>query len=711
VLAKLADPAAQAAYHAANYTGGQFLPGVYERDGGLVFQFYHAFPVWLALFGDGAGPQAAVYALTLLSVASLLYFQRLAHLLTGSANAGLVAGLLLAVNPLHAFFSRFPVTEVPTLAFSLMAFVLLVDAWRSNGADGSRRWMVLSAGAMACLFFTRISGFQYVPFLVAMAIAAIAFDPQPARRRTIIAWVALSLVAFAASVVYGLRWSGPYSTDIYQLSFAPLLGKHWVALVAVVSMAMLAAWIGAAQAAKRPELHRLLQRALSAGLVVLPWIGVAIVAFALFRAWRLGYTDAYASHPWIGPRFGLVHQGLRSMFSTSIVAIAVYLSPFVFAAYLFAGFRARRWPALAMLLLFCTAFLGFAALLQWVLGYQPYYARYLLSEIVPYALLLVVCTWARLAPEAPGAARGYGLALLLGGVTCAGLSLAQIGKNEHEGVAESIEAIAAHADGGDLVIVDGSMASPNPLELRMPLAYWKRLNVANVTPAQLADSDYMLTLAAPFDDAWLLTNDGKPRKGFEDVESVRFREVIFDRGAMPPVATAVRHDARIRILRMQSDVLGGAGQAWFGTGHRGNALLRDGWSTPEGWGVWSSATSATLALDVAGLEADAADAIEVTLVGRAFVPDAKRMQRIAATVAGVPMTVRMDGPARSRATLVAMVPAERVRDGKLDVVLSLPDAVSPATLGLSGDRRTLAFGLERLSLRVIEAKAPAMPAH
>src|SRR5690348_429380 len=120
-----------------------YLLGVYARERGtshLVFQLYYLFPVWMAVVGGVVGSTVAVYALTFFALLSIVFFYRLALLLTSSHKAALLAGALLAVNPLHAFFSKFPVTEMPTLAFSLIGFTLLAGFWTASPANRRRRW-------------------------------------------------------------------------------------------------------------------------------------------------------------------------------------------------------------------------------------------------------------------------------------------------------------------------------------------------------------------------------------------------------------------------------------------------------------------------------------------------------------------------------------------------------------------------------------------
>ena len=75
--------------------------------------------------------------------------------------------------------------------------------------------------------------------------------------------------------------------------------------------------------------------------------------------------------------------------------MVIYSSPFILFVF-FAGFREQAKKAhFSLLLIFITApFFANLALGQFVLPYQYYYARYLLSEIVPYAIMLMVLSFA-----------------------------------------------------------------------------------------------------------------------------------------------------------------------------------------------------------------------------------------------------------------------------------------------------------------------------
>src|SRR5262249_9412998 len=111
--------------HHARYTKnkyeGWYLPGIYISDleqSKYVFQFLPLHPIWMAIAGRILGWSNEVYALvcfSLFSIAALYYLTF--ELTRGRLLPSCLVGIFLATNPLHAFFSKFPVSEVVFLAF------------------------------------------------------------------------------------------------------------------------------------------------------------------------------------------------------------------------------------------------------------------------------------------------------------------------------------------------------------------------------------------------------------------------------------------------------------------------------------------------------------------------------------------------------------------------------------------------------------------
>ena len=547
ILHGITNSEAREAYVQGNYTAKHYLPGVYGVKGGLEFQFYHLFPVWLALFGDILGVDKMGYGLTFLSLVSLLFFQRLAHVITGSAKAGLAAGLLLAVNPLHAFFSKFPVTEIPTLAFSLLSFTFLVTQWKEPQEPRNRRYLVLSVLALAALFMTRISGFMYLPVLLSVFFLALLIDRKSKQHRDLILWAGAGLAFYVLSIGYGLEWSRVYAVDIYNSSFEPLLGKRWPLYVAAFSGALVLGWLGVWYVSWEERRQATVIRWLQPLVVLLPLIIAAATLIACWKAYRLGFTDTYASHPWYGTYFKLSHRGAHSLRSISVIAAALYVSPLLLLAFYLASLRRRLEPVMAVLLVFITAIYCYVAILQWVVPYQPYYARYLVSEFIPYILLFVVASWSMLKP---GALRRFlGFSLLVCGLWGATLSVTQIGKDEHAGVAESLTRLSSRVDPNDMVFVDTALTEPFAHELKTALVYTYGLKIVTVTPADLKTGGYANRIASPYHDVFYLSRSPVAPQGFTEVDSVDFVEKNYCHGSMPPTELCVRSDSRLMLFK------------------------------------------------------------------------------------------------------------------------------------------------------------------
>lgn len=547
IIAKITNPEVLQAYRQTNYGNGHYLPGIYTVADGLEFQFYHLFPIWLGLFAGVIGVEHMGYATVFLSLVSLLFLQRLATLVSGNAVAGLVAGLLLAVSPLHAFFSKFPVTEVPTLAFSAICFTYLSTYWRAE--DESRmRYLVLALCAISAVFMTRISGFMYMPVIVGILFLALLLDPASPKRRALLIWAVIAVLLYAASVLYGLKWSHQYTTAIYELSFAPLLGPRWKTLIALIVVVMVMGLLLLAWLCRRPQHRLLLGRLPGLAAWCFPIIVSLATVIALWHAYRLGFTDVYADHPRYGNNgFKLAGKGLKSVGSVSLIAAALYLSPFMLLGFLMTVWKRPISIAVGVLMLLVCAFYTHVAAIQWILPYQPYYARYLISEFVPYLTVFVVVAWA--VSEAGVRRLLLTTILILSGLWTAYLSVAQIGKNEHEGVARSLNRIASHVDAKDLVLIERSMRGPLGHEVKMPLLHVHGLNVVSVDPKDVEQSGYAHRLAKQYRDIFYLTTNTMSPDGFSEVDSIDFLERHYCHSTVPPTELCVRSDSRLLLYK------------------------------------------------------------------------------------------------------------------------------------------------------------------
>ena len=74
---------------------------------------FHLMPIWFAISNLLLGVQNTTFPLYLFSILSIILIFILAKDFTGNNYIGLLSALLMAVNPILSFFSKFPVSILP----------------------------------------------------------------------------------------------------------------------------------------------------------------------------------------------------------------------------------------------------------------------------------------------------------------------------------------------------------------------------------------------------------------------------------------------------------------------------------------------------------------------------------------------------------------------------------------------------------------------
>jgi hypothetical protein len=710
--AKFLGTSALGEYLASNRQGDEiFLSGIYTQSGSITalqFQFYHLFPVWMALIGGLFGATATVYALTIFSVLSILFAYRLVLTVTGRPKVALLAGLLLAINPLHAFFSKFPVTEVPTLAFALAGFGYLAAYWTADPGQRMGRMLWLAFAALASVFFVRISGFMYIPFVLVLACLAALRDEDAPRRSAIQLWALSIVVVYAVSVLYGLHWSRQYSLDIYAISFGLAFGEHWHLWLLIAGLLGAACWALCLFAGRRPVVRGWL---VSVAVNPARWaIGVAVVAALLLVALRgywLGWTPHYAGDGWLDTQWGLSGSHWRAVKATSFAQLAVYMGPLLLATALALLCRPRREPVLEYMRLVAAGFCVYSLALQWFVPYGPYYARYLLSETLPYLIVFTLCVW----PRMTGWLRTVTSAVLAISVLYGGaVTAAQVGKEENDGLYSALSAMVSRVGAHDVILLDSMDAGlPDTNEIKTPLLYTFGKNVITVSDQDLANPAYLAAIGERFDDVFLISPSAGAPRGFTERDTVRMEVWAYKWGYGPPRSLDLREDVRLHLFRRDRPQLPLGVATSFNRHGEWNDWLKGGWSDPESWGVWAAGPEASLEID-AGELPPVGEGVLLHFELRAFVSERHPRQRAEIAVSGSDVkSVEVTYPANT-ATFDLPVSTRSLRnEDKIVVHLTLPDAVTPKSLGISGDTRVLSFGLVSVEARPIMLSAGSMP--
>ena len=697
--------------------GGSAQPGLYYSPtrGDYVFQFYHLHPLWMAAFAEVFGDRARFHALGFFGLLGVLGLSLLTFELTGSRRAAFAAGILAATNPLHVFFSRFPVTEAVALAFSSLGFYYLARAFRgmrhAAPSATTASLVTLAAACVSLVFFVRITGFLYLPALVPLFGLGVwlTVRNRPAFGRQIIGFCAAVAALYGVSVLYGLGYSPAYALSVYDRTFGNLLGDGWPLIAAGAAVLAAAGLAEVARNPRRPAVRRLLLLAAAPR----PWIRLAslVVAAALagslLQAYLIGFTDSYADDAFY-QGFGIIGSGAGLFLQSGAAGWLLYVTPWLAGIAVWGMHRPPpRWPV-AILYVFLAVCMAATLVLHIPVVYQHYYyARYLLSEIVPYSLVIAVAVTFL---AAPGAFRTLGVASIMAAIPFQ-LFFTAKQMPVREGV-QPYDVMGRLADTvkKDVILFDvegfrGGTSSWSHARLQTPLTYYFGMRVFPYYAANQLDA-----VVQSFEGAvggnrlWLLSPASNAHPGLELYETFAYQDQRLNSAATIPTTINEHYWSQTLFLYRQRGICAAPGcelslrdRVLYSLGHGyvyHEKMLGPGWHGTEERQVWSE-TRSTLTLSrnwFPSGEWPAAALLEM----RAFAasPD----HRVTLTVRSGPAerVIRFD----DGATRVHEVPLACPIGGSVCTVqLEIDGARSPRDVDGGLDDRQLGIALSRIGFR------------
>ncbi|RJP68704.1 MAG: hypothetical protein C4532_12065 [Candidatus Abyssobacteria bacterium SURF_17] len=373
---------------------GRHHPGIYITNlakSKYVFQFYPLHPLWMSIFGSFLGDGNGVYSLVFFSLLSLVGFYLLTFEISGGDRfAACLAPFFLAINPAHVYFSKYPVADVVVLAFSSLSFYYLVKYFNEAGLGREPRpvYLFRSAGLMFCLFLTKISGFMYMPFYFVLLVTAALFLPRNGMRTQLLLYFGSVFVLFGVSVIYGLTYSFPYCYDIYGYSFRRVFGNDWEkSLTLFVGSSLLLGFL--LIVSRNERLHGAMRNLVSRARGMLPFILYAVILAGVYRAYQVAFTEDFAGfskrYEWI------LNMGWASLKYSNLLVVMSYLSPVACVLFLASiyHFGKRKDIITAALFVFLISFWTYGVVIRFATFFQYDWVRYMISELLPYSLLLI----------------------------------------------------------------------------------------------------------------------------------------------------------------------------------------------------------------------------------------------------------------------------------------------------------------------------------
>ena len=527
-------------HHRANAVKGEYegvhVPGVYIKDLSAslyVYQFYPLHPLWMSLTGKFFGDSNRVYSLIFFSLISIVGFYLLCLELTeGNKTASALVSIFLALNPLHAFFSKFPVTEIVALAFSCLGFLYLIRYYqKASKGHLMHFYLILSAGLFTCMFFTRISGFLYMPFFYLFTIITILFEKDKSVRKHLIFYFISIFILYAISVVYGMNYSYPYSHDIYRGSFKHIFHNDWeiklswLIIVAILFLPIF--WLLKERIAKLIFPFRKNFSALVYSAVLI------VIIMASYKAYLLAFTDTYAGDGWIGG-WEMAGTGWKSLAHANVYVVMLYLSPFGFLLFLYANIRLMLkqnnnviWMAFAV---FLAMFWYVGTVMRFTTPYHFYYGRYFLSEIVPYSLLAIAIVCGDLINRNQ---RSKIISITICALIAAYFgyfTVHQFSKKSGDGAYAPLKQIHDHMEENDLLLMYKKDFAGEIAYIKLPLSYYFNLNVCEFE--KIVDLEIFIkkNFLDKFGSVFILSNEAVQFPFLISVDEIHYKQGWYDKG-------------------------------------------------------------------------------------------------------------------------------------------------------------------------------------
>lgn len=533
-------------YDEANHLiRGYHQPGVFITDlekSEYVFQFYPLHPLWMSIFGSILGSDNGVYSLIFFSLISIIAFYFIALELTpGNRKAAYLIAIFLAINPLHAFFSKFPTSEIISLAFSSTGFYFLLKYYKESLQEKINFWRLLvSAGLFLSLFFNHISGFVYLPFFYLIIVLALLFVENTKIRRNLVMYCGLVLTACVLSVFYGFFYSPPYFWAIGKISFEPSFGQYWYKLIPILFFIGILL-IPLCLAAKR-NIQPLILRTAAFIKKYYPFVLYLFIAVNLYKIYGFAFGDEISTYPFQKDFPDLAHHGLSSILATNFVSIIYYLTPAGFIVLLMsiASFRGKNDVAYFLMLFFFSIFYFMRSILNPTVPYQFGLARYLLLEVIPYGLLIISLYLTYVYHQNNKMSRllvkGTFLAIVLFSLY---FTLPQIFVHEAKYESQTIQRISKQIEENDLVLIDDAYLM---MRLSTPLTYYYDLNVASFTQPDIFPNR---------NNIYVISKQSLPLDNFDLVDKIDYYQEEMGRTNLIPHNSIIKNRFTLYLFKVK----------------------------------------------------------------------------------------------------------------------------------------------------------------
>jgi len=368
------------------YDRGNIFLGINMRDredSTYLMPFYPVFPSWMSTFATMFGSDNRVYALTMFSILSIVATYLFAYEISNrNKKVGLLAAFLMAINPLHVYFSRVPVTEIVSLTFLLFSLYFLTRFYNDYKEGITRKYsLVLSLLCANVLFYTRMNAIFFLPIIILIPILSNLFNKDKELTKYLkvysIGWVVTLLLSFLYykiflpylfNLIVGKRLLNYFDSPIFLTTFISLV----LLLIGFLSF---------------KKTKKIVKSMISFFYNKLSWISISIFGGLILYGLYFYVKEIFIDN---GHEL-LSFDSLSYLKQLSFLATFLYLSPigFVLLPVSFAYLMKKRDVKVSLLIVSILGFLVYCWGILRLTQYHYYFARYQLSELIPLGTILI----------------------------------------------------------------------------------------------------------------------------------------------------------------------------------------------------------------------------------------------------------------------------------------------------------------------------------
>jgi len=439
--------------------------GLYDREGNYIMPsfekwnrsgneysmvFYPGHPSLLSVFSNVFGSNNMAYLLTALSLITLVNFYLIVYYLTKNKTAALIALLFLSLNPVHVFFSKFPVGEITALTFTSTGFYFLLRYLKTTD-KGKENIIYLFFSLVSFLAFslTRMTFFVYLPVIISVALLNNIYRKD---KFILSMYAVFNVLILAFSYMYYKTLLYPLFEKIYPNTLGRSLANFFPMDISdLYKIAILFILVGfLLYISTNKSVERFSKKRL-------PLIYSLVTVVFLYKIIFFTKNDISAiifSSGTVYERWNILHRGLDAIKHVPLFSISNYISLIglvVFTVVIIKNLFVRKITKLYTLSILCLYFIFIYLYKTGLMRYDYYNSRYYLMEIIPILLIILALFLSRMLNEGGIKKKISLLLILFVSLYFGAFSFFQLGR--YEGNDNSFyESLSSKLSSDDLII-------------------------------------------------------------------------------------------------------------------------------------------------------------------------------------------------------------------------------------------------------------------